>query len=55
MSPGPPFVFPRFKGEGRWGLTCDFPPALPRPGKNHPAVGLATLRNKSALCGARKE
>jgi hypothetical protein len=26
-----------------------FPPALPRPGKNHPAVGPATLRDKCAM------
>jgi hypothetical protein len=39
MTPDPPFVFLRFKGEGRRGPP-PLPPALPRPGKNHHRLAL---------------
>jgi hypothetical protein len=45
-----PLFFPGLRGRAAGGHP-GYPPALPRPGKNHPAVGPATLRNNGALCG----
>jgi hypothetical protein len=48
MTQADPFVFPRFKGEGRRGPPPILP-ALPRPGKNHPAIGPATKGSNGAM------
>ena len=45
-----PFVFPRFKGEGRRGPP-PLPPALPRPGKNRHRLALP-LQGVTALFAA---
>jgi hypothetical protein len=50
---GEPLFFPGLRALPRTGERAlgrqgppPLPPALPRPGKNHPATGLATLRTK---------
>jgi hypothetical protein len=47
MKP-PPLFFPGLRGRAAGGHPRS-PPTLPRPGKNHPAIGRATLRSNALL------